>query len=244
MERAELLYRLYKRGLNTPDCVGYHGTSLVTMKVGFDIGFLPGYTSPDAADSPSDLPQFGDIYFMPRRKTFPYDKLPELAVDYRWPRGYTEEDLRSGNRRINRYFARWGNTHLYETMNIAESRGRGHAFLAELDLDIGRHDLRAMDVIESKGKFKRFREMAVDYFCNLGISKYRLKKAALIAKKYEGVELGLRECALDMFPPSVGDGGDDFRLSPGLYGFPIECISGIRALGLMEKEFFEDLRAV
>ncbi len=215
------LVDLWKKGIFTSECIAFHGTSLEAIQIMAHTGYIPGYTLNDDYES-SELPQPGDVYFHPRDNTFPFD---EVNIDE---------------------FTNLNPGHFKDTltwsMSYAKSNAVAHNFCAQLGLDISQHELHAYDFHEDF-----YRPTSPDgienraYFRNLRIPEHLQSQTLITANRRKGVILGLHRNTLKHLPISLGDGGDDFRVSTGMKGLHYQFLSGLLALGPQENAFFASL---
>lgn len=217
--------RLWQRGLETDDCIGYRGVSLETIEYLIESGAIPGYARAAYEGASVELPQPGDIYFLPRLQTFPFEKLPGLLTSDRIPPDAFE-------------FALQG------CISMAESRAWGHNFAKRLGLDIGIYSFEASVYVEDFDSRKHIMDFHVirKEFKDKGVSTRAMRKVALLARRRKGVVIGLKKEALDFYVPQEGDLGTDFRINPGTDGLSYTFLSGIKPLGSVEENFFNNLK--
>ncbi|MBI3984672.1 MAG: hypothetical protein HY344_01865 [Candidatus Levybacteria bacterium] len=219
-EREIALVRLWERGLDKIDCVAYHHTSLEAIEYLIANGGIPGHTGPETHTSPK-LPQPGDVFFIPRILNFPFGRFPDLWDPKDDSKLYSTD---AGS------FA----SQATEDLPIA------HRFCSLLGLDISRYGSAALCYVEDPKVLDFFD--AVKLLYKAGLTDPQMDAATETAKTRKGIVVGLTRRALDKYPVSVGDQGNDIRVSTGLYGLPASALSGIIPLGFEEIAFLESLR--
>jgi hypothetical protein len=225
MSKDALLLDLYRRGLETSDCVGYRGTSIESIATARENTGLPGY-SPNALHldlSNPELPQPYDIYFYPRLKTFPFSQLPLLL----------EEDRISPDTPEFAYA---------DAHRSAPSLGKAHRLLTLLNLDIGKYSYLGVRLIDDPFGRDIGAKDIYNHLVDKGISRTQVLLADLLSRHRKGVVVGLKEAAINQYPILEGDAGDDFRLNVGPGGLDLHFLSGLKPLGLYEKYYFMKLR--
>lgn len=220
-ERKKILLRLYKNGLDTSDCVAYHCTSLETIQTMIVEGIIPGYT--ESTNKNPELPQHGDVYFMPRVGFFPFEKLESLPGPFE----FENEKYYPKN---------------FEELSKLNDIAQTHKFCSLLGLSIAKYRFAAMFYMDETTDGARTLDgKDAEEKLRLLFTDEQLARAEKVAKKRKGIVLGLKRDALKKYPPSPGDLGSDIRLSGGLNGLPIDIFSGIKPLGKEEKEFLDSL---
>lgn len=220
--RERQVIKLWENDLLTPDCVGYHCTSLETIQYMIATGVIPGHTETDYDDLA--LTQKGDVYFLPRMETFPFTRLPQLLNK-------------------DRIQPEWGEFALTESVETAIDVAMGHRFCSYLGLDLATYSFWAEIYAREYGGNKKTTDYwkAKKAFADLQLRQGHIVEAVKAARKRRGIVIGLTNDALNKFPLSEGDEGTDFRLSTGENGLPIDCLSGLRTLGYEEMMYFYHL---
>jgi len=221
-EREKILVRLYQNGTNTSDCIAYHGTSLETIQFLITKGFIPGYTA--FINNNPELPQHGDIYFMPRLGVFPFDKLPSL------PNPSESKNKKYYPKKVEELFP-------------PDDIAKAHRFCSLLSLNIAEYGYDAMFYMDDYNGARTLDGKDAEKRLKLLFTDEQLAFAEKMAKKRKGVILGLKKDALEKYSLSQGDLGSDIRLNGGLNGFPIDIFSGIKPSGKEEKAFLDALKA-
>lgn len=212
----EQIYNLSKAELITPDCVAYHGTSIEAIEYMLEFGFIPGYASENYDEL--GLPQYGDIYFGPRENVS-WDEIPST-------KGLS---LNGTDLEIQSIGA------------IAGGVARGHRFCKLLGLPISMYGFFAEMLVEEFGNSNVFAQDARREINPIGIPEERIEQAVIDAKQRKGVIVGLHRNALKVFPFSIGDSGDDIRISRGLTRLTPDYLTVIQPLGEEEKQFFAEM---
>lgn len=228
--RERALVQTWQRGMETEDCIAYHGTGLETVKYLIEYGGIPGATDPIfkyELDN-SGRTRIGDLYFLPRLATFPFEIMPpeqDLRAQDRIPIGMEE-------------FA------LNDCISMAEDRAQEQFFCNMFNLDIGKYGWNAYSIVTQfdrlplvSGDFR----IAYEVLLSLGITPDEITTAVTATRVRKGIVIALKNNTLDFYPPSEGDAGDDFRIRVNNGGLPVDFISGILPLGKCEMLFFEDL---
>lgn len=221
-QREQSLVRLWERGLDTIDCVAYHHTTLEAIEYLIANGGIPGHTGPEIYTSP-ELPQPGDVFFIPRILNFPFGRFPDL-----WG---SRDDSKLYSTDADSFIA----SQTIEDLPIA------HRFCSLLGLDIGRYGSAALCYVEDP-KVLDFLD-AVKLLHKAGLTDPQMDTATETAKTRKGIVVGLTRRALDKYTVSIGDQGNDIRVSTGLNGLPASALSEIIPLGTEETAFLEGLRA-
>jgi hypothetical protein len=221
--RKTKIVKLWEKGLETTDCIGYHCTTLEAIQYSINHNGIPGRTG--NSDPDPTLPQIGDIYFLPRLLTFPFEKLPDLLAMGRIDRSEEEFALR-------------------EAEMTADSTAMAHKLCSFLKLDISIYGNAAENYLEDLDRERK----SLDYFeaeralTGLKLDKKLISQAVDAARKRKGVIIGLKRSALELYPLSEGDAGNDFRLSTGKEGLILNALSGIKSLGPEETLYFQNLK--
>jgi hypothetical protein len=218
--RKRLLLDAYKRGLDDEKCIGYQGTSIETLEHMLDKGGIPGHTGLFSANK--RLPQLGDLYFYPRLSNFPKKILPEL---------FNRDGIP----------ASWKEFAADDSAALAAVRAAGHFFAWFLNLDLAEFRFHAECYVEDYPQRTIETRIAYKKFKKYNLSNHDLAWAVYYARKRSGVVLGLSEEALEVYPPTIGDGGDDFRINVFPRGLDPKYLAGIAALGEQEKAWFSRL---
>ncbi len=112
-----------------------------------------------------------------------------------------------------------------------------------MGLNIAKYAVLALDYIEEVNGVKPVDSLIAEkIFRELGLTDERLNAALEAARTRKGILIGLTRSALDKYPLSLGNAGDDFRISTGSHGLPTSAFSGVMPLGTEETAFFESLR--
>ncbi|MBI4089098.1 MAG: hypothetical protein HY424_00120 [Candidatus Levybacteria bacterium] len=221
--REKITLGLWRKAIDTPECIGYHCTTLETIEHAIINGRIPGYT--ELSNENPDLPQAGDIYFLPHPINFPFERLPQL-IDVSTISPYGKDAA------------------LRETEISSCDTAVAHRFCSILGLDISVYTQTALNYILDYDRPKKtidFKE-ASEIFQRLGFNPNLINQAIIVAKKRKGIIIGLARKALIKYPIAEGDEGTDFRLQTKERGLPLSLLSCIKPLGEEEIAFFQTLR--
>lgn len=210
--RKNKLAELVSNEEDSTEYIAYHATTIESIERLITYGSIPGFT--EESNKNPNLPQKGDIYFLPNPQSFPYETLPNLwKVD---------------------------NPNQNALQKFAQHRAIGHRFCSVLGIDIAEYTMYAENLVEhpSDIDFK----IAEDAFNKLHFTPQAIEHAKTLSLKRKGIILGLNGSALSKYPISVGDGGEDFRLSTKEKGLEISDIAFVMPLGEEERIYLESLQ--
>lgn len=251
-ERLRFIQEQLALGIDFEKCVGIHGTSLHTLIVGINTGFIPGSTpfEDDYYDAAKR-----DIYFYPIQRhaeKFPYD----IEID-----GYDDMEV------------------LSQCQGYTKNLGRLHEFLVSLGLPIERSNhitaysaLRLLNeeipndlleylnnlnalldqytphfgtleqqllkdfIAKSMQTATQMYEESLQHFMSLGFSKEHILQEAKRVQKYDGIVLGLHPKVLEEHEILPGDfQTGDLRIRSN-NGLDINYVIGAFVPGLVEQE--------
>ncbi|OGK26130.1 hypothetical protein A3D80_01510 [Candidatus Roizmanbacteria bacterium RIFCSPHIGHO2_02_FULL_40_13b] len=192
--------------------IGYHGTSLETVKTLLRTGNLPGsfleYPDPH-------LPKKGDIYFAPLAGKIPPGVTPRHV--FQTPQESFDE------------------AEVYANLNSRDVR-----VLRQLGLDPydPRYAIWGEEIL-SPSKGLRNLKTAPPPINEL--TEEQVEAVYVADEQYKGFVLGLDESIVKDRTVSVGESGDDLRIST-MGGLPLDAITEIYPLGAEEENFIESLR--
>ncbi len=212
------LVRLYQNGIETDDCIGYHGTSLESILSLRQTGSLLGKTTP--THTPDS--EFGDLHIFP----IIFELLDGLGEPDPKPKDWSREiveEMASG----------------YATDNA-----RDHCFLGSLGLDIN-NEQYSNDVLDvsTENSFNYdnpvFLEV-VKTFLNLGLSNTDIDRYLKRASRRKGIVMGISINILEHFNLKLDPEEYAFRINVPL-GLDYRFISGLKPVGPIEIAWFEHL---
>ena len=213
-EKIKRVIQLFEAGLDSPDCIGYHGTSLEAMDFLIEHGHLPGggYDKGSTTDIP-DGEKY--LYFFPKKSEFSKHELADSFLE--------DEEI------------------LEETKGYSQGIAGSHYLLKKLGLNIDDQDLEFKARCLT-GRIPIDAEEEYQHFIGLGINEKVLDKTIEEAKKRRGVILVLSKKVLESHVISNGDeeGGDLRILIPE--GLTLEFLSGIEPVGQEEYRYFATLQ--
>lgn len=215
-KRKRQIVELFTSGLNSEDIIGYHGTSLESVRYLLDKGYLPGSTGGQLeGHHPS-----GHLYFFPLAS-----KVSDLGM-----RSYKAYDFITDEKEA-----------VEQASGYASDLAGQHFLVSSLgyNLDDRQVGTLARDLILSDtDNFKK----AYSFFVNNGVQKKSLDQLIQKAKQRKGVILALAKNVLSDYSVGIGDPGErDLDLKVG-HGLLCENLAGIEPLSQESWDFFEELQ--
>jgi hypothetical protein len=221
-QRAVKLLELFEAGISeTPDIIGYHGTSTEALEASLKTGSLPGQTYEDHMHAP------GDFFIAPILSNLPSE----------WLRSHveSEEPIRDAQ-----WYAEDVAMRHYVLHELGIPLDNENAQTAVLRFDEAEDDIRAGggDLQPSDREFIE------------SVGMERLSSLMERARQRQGVVLSIKRSALEKYGFGVGDKGtldapaNDAKLQTGPNGLSLDDIGGMKAMGPDGEAFIQRLRNI
>lgn len=217
IQRIRFLQSLVQAGLETPDCLGFHATSIEAVEFYMDNGRMPGRTG--RVYKEPHLPQEGDIYFYSFDATV--NENSGIAGSYSKEKG------------------------LSQARAYAVMIGRSYRFVNLLGLPLSKGmNPYVTSVAEYGGGCIPKNKQDADYENYHEIYDLRpeeeMRRIIREARKARGIVMGVSRRILQYGLPRSGDDGYDARVN--VHTIPMgDMFSGMRLMGSLERKFFASL---
>lgn len=207
--RVELVKELHRRGIASPDTIGYHGTSIQSFKAFVETGNFPGSTEPP--HPLQSFPQPGDVYF------FPFSAVGSHMDD---------------SSLLSRHSCLEG------ARDYATLISKAHQLLTDLDVPLARSDMLQVAYDISNGTsvdmLENMDDEKVREFLSLRPKK-AMERIIAEAKKARGVIVAIRDTVGDIVEPA--DSHDAYKINMRRIT-PQQAFSGLQPLGSPEADYF------